>query len=198
VGGFQRHADRVYQNWTQDLRSLQQSIDRDSGYLYTLEELEEHVATTEIVANKGQWLDYISSTIDPAARHIFAMRWHVVTAPRGTPFVTTDMAIAKFFTDFGKPCTWRMGFALGATHWVMPLSPAHAILLVPMEDSREVPRASPAWVRKVNRRLVLDAWQYTFTRDSSPFVAVIWGGQRVPQPDVWPEWMLPDPGNLGE
>lgn len=191
MDGFQQALERTYQNWTRNPEELRRSIYRDSGTLYTLEELRHQIATHGVVASKGFWLEYMIDSIHMAGERIFGMRWHVVDAPLGSAFLTSDMGIAKFSLGFEQPCNWRMGFHLGATHWVIPLSPARALALVPMDDPRAFPAPSVEWVHLVNERLVRDAWRFVYCHTPIPYVSEIWDQDPQPTPDVWPEWMLP-------
>jgi len=191
MDGFQQALERAYQNWTRDPEELRRSIYRDSGTLYTIDELLHHIATHEVVAAKGFWLEYMADTIHMGGKRIFGMRWHVVDAPPGSTFVTGDLGIAKFFLGVEQPCTWRMGFHLGATHWVMPLSPARALVLVPTDDPRSLPIPSAEWVQLVNERLIRDAWRFVYCQTPTPIVPELWKDDPEPISDVWPEWMLP-------
>lgn len=191
MDGIQQALERSYQNWTRNPEELRRSIYRDTGTLYTAEELHHHIVTHDVVASKGFWFEYMMDTIHIAGERIFKMRWHVVDAPSGCSFVTGDIGIAKFCLGVDQPCNWRMGFHLGATHWVMPLNPFRALVLVPAEDPRTLPAPTVEWVQIVNERLVRDAWRFVYCQTPAPLIPELWRAYPEPTPDVWPGWMLP-------
>jgi hypothetical protein len=162
-----------YAQWTADLSRLRTEIGESTGTWYSPEELVEHVEGHAVEVTNGAWLDFIHDSVNPGAERVFHMRWQVVDAPRGCDFITNDLGIAKFFTGFDTPCSWRIGFSVGATHWFVPLSTKKGLAISPREDERAI-ASNPTWCRSVNKRLVLDAHRFVFSQQRQAFVEALW------------------------
>jgi hypothetical protein len=170
---FQKHASQWYREYTSDLRQLKLSIWRSEGVWYADEELESLVRAHDVGVSKGVWLDFIIRNVSVAAKRIHEMQWYHAKAPTGLVYVTNDLGITKCETDFPRPISFRIGFYLGATHWVAPLGKSFALALAPREDPRPL-KVTSEWVRTINRQAVRDARQFVYASQPSPFVEKIW------------------------
>lgn len=170
---YQAYLDHWYKSWTSDLPRLQHMIDTTHGTRYSIQELRDLIAEHYPIAEKFAWLEFIKDSVADATGRILKMRWEVVDALDGIEFLTSDLGIVKYFESFEQPCTWRMGFSLGASHWLIPLSPKRGLALIPSTDHRPLALTKRV-VRAANKRLVLDAWRFVFTKDRFDFVEKWW------------------------
>lgn len=184
---YQARLDHWYQSWISDLPRLQREIYESQTTTYTIEELREFVAEHHPEADKLAWLEFIQNSVADAAGRIMQMRWEVVDAPAGLEFVTSDLGVVKFFEGFDRPCTWRMGFSLGVSHWFVPLSSHRGVALIPSTDPRPL-KATRSFVKAVNRRLVLDAWRFVFSTKYHKFVPKWWA-----EPDSFTDHFIMPP-----
>ncbi|MFL5386984.1 MAG: DUF4238 domain-containing protein [Longimicrobiaceae bacterium] len=114
---------------------------------------------------KPSWLDFLVENKGRATAHVAGKLWFLIDAPDESAFLTSDLAIIKFFRDFRYPCSHHFGDFEGRDHWLMPISPKRALALAPVW-SRGAPLSTVAFVAAANRQLIKDARRFVYSRDA--------------------------------
>jgi hypothetical protein len=127
----------------------------------------------ELNLDKTFWLDFLTDNFGRAAGRALVMAWTTVAAPPNHFFVLNDVGIAKASGDLGHLVPYAPGWAGGITHWVVPLSSTLALCLSPDADWT-TGTATPAWIKLVNERLVLDAERFVFAEEHSVEIEEWW------------------------
>jgi hypothetical protein len=135
--------------------------------------LRELVAQHDPVAEKPVWLEFFMNTVNEGEKRLSSGMWQVIDAPLGLEFVTSDVGIVKFVGGFNQPCTWRLGFSFGVSHWVIPIGAARALAIRPSYDQREF-RPTRSIIKAINKRMVLDANRFVFSKQFHAFVEKWW------------------------
>ena len=119
----------------------------------------------ELVASlaKPAWLKWMSDTRHLARLNVKARRWALVHAPPTVEFCTSDRCSVKALVTMSEPAPWEPGTLLGRAHWLVPLSPALALAVMP-KDCPYDPEGSAGLVRAVNRQFFRDAVRYVYSR----------------------------------
>jgi hypothetical protein len=94
--------------------------------------------------------------------------------PPGHELLLNDVGIVKFRGSFAtEPVPFTLGWSGDCHHWLMPLSP-HVALTIAPDNKYWLGTGSPGWVEAVNRRLVLDAHRYVYSRGFESAVQQWW------------------------
>lgn len=176
VPAFRAEIEREWAEMTRDRSKVRQEILNATGVGYSYEELEHLIGSHNVEVNTGFWLDFLTRNANVAGKRLFDMEWRLVDAPEPYTYLTNDVGIAKFRGSVGNPVPFAIGFDKGITHWVVPLSPHAALVLSPRTGNRlaDPVEARATWAKALNRRLVLDAHRFVYSRWFAPYVEKWW------------------------
>ncbi len=158
--------------WVQlkaDPDGLIEDLARETGARFTVEEIRQHLNKYDAMSENDFWLGLIRSFAEKAAKLVFGLNWNHGIAPIDTPFVTTDIGIAKCVGDATNLVPWAPGFEGGRNRWIVPLTPACALILEP-EGIGMSGLLQGSWVAAVNARLMMDAVRWVYSRERPKIV----------------------------
>lgn len=171
---YQDGVNRWLADYKANLRHMQLDIWAGQGVWYRQSELKELVSQYEVEVAPGAWTDFISTEVNRAGARLYGMVWHTVDIPAGARLPANDVGVVKCVGSFDRIVPYRIGFAVGATHWVVPLSPKKALTLAPTGDTR-MPPPSVEWGRAIAQQTVADAMRFVYTDRRVSYVAEVWG-----------------------
>lgn len=150
-----------------DFKAAQRGLFWEHGRVVPLEEIQ------ALAAEEGErllseqlptsWLDYIKRTLPLASKRVARGAWSLVYAPAEAEFVTSDLAIAKL-SGLASFVPHQFGFVGDITHWAVPLSPRHALLVAAEPGEQHVFEAEAAWVRALNAQIAEDTPRFVYAR----------------------------------
>lgn len=159
--------DTTIRNSTADYHAAQRGIFLEHGQLVPLDEIQAVAeANAEDVVSRHlptAWLDYLKQTLPLATERVARGAWSLIRAPVGSEFITSDLGVAKLsgITTFASH---NFGFVGEVTHWAVPLSPAHVLMVAGDPGEGRVLEAEQKWVDALNARLAADTPRFIYSR----------------------------------
>lgn len=157
------------------------------GHQLTDEQLEKMVAGIKenqilVEPTKIAWLRGMSVASE-IADLVFRMPWTVVGAPPRFEFLTSDAPIVKVVTDHRVPQMFAGGWLSPSAETTFALDPETCVVIKPDGTEGRI-QGKKRWCKDVNRRLVLQAKGFVFSRSRDSYVEKLANRRRTPDPPL--------------
>ena len=143
----------------------QRGVRRTKGDIARVQRAESNRIVEEFA--KPAWLKFIARIRGRARVSLKSFSWSLVHSNRDEQFITNDIGVAKTDGSLARLLPWTPGISEGRIQWIVPLSPAFAMVLARTKVVDEELAVSTLTSR-VNQQLISDAHRYVFARSELP------------------------------